>query len=483
MLNQEDIFHDISFDVICDLTMSPPSSPAHPPSTRFVSVTHEEIEKRIAASQPESTKKKMKWAVKMFMDWQQSQPSGSSRGACQELSQFEVSELSTILPKFLFEVRKKNGENYPSKTLYEVFAMINYYLVTEAKWKTSLFKDPSFDKARRALEAKMKENARAGLTSGGNKSLFISKPIEDGLWESGILGSDNPSTLLNTVIYLIGIHFALRGGEELRRLRHGDLAQIKSAVDSNGTRCLVYHEDVSKTRQGGIKSISIKPKQLYGYHNDVNHERCLVCLLKKYEDKRPPDVTTDALFLTPLKNGYSAAKWYKNMPLGKNMLANVVKTIMIGCEGRYTNQSLRRTAATRLFQEDVSDDLIRFQTGHRSSAVLEYKEPSSEQLKTMSANLYETVTSAEKEKSSVEPCTKCEPAIGNIVGKKEITERVAKCDSVNNGESNKEEVEMKEMESCEKSTLSTGNKRKYDYAPERTVIELEKNGAKLRIFM
>ena len=66
------------------------------------------------------------------------------------------------------------------------------------------------------------------------------------------------------------------------------------------------------------------------------------------------------------------------MPLGHNKLNSMVKIMMseAGVEGYYTNHSLRATAVSRLFQNDVDDKhkLIKGVTGHRSDALQGYKE-------------------------------------------------------------------------------------------------------------
>jgi hypothetical protein len=420
----------------------------------------------------------MNWALRIFKDWQRAQPGSSSTNTLKELSEYDPFELCPVLSKFVFDCRKHTGENYPPKTLYEIYAMLNYYLINEAKWTVSLFKDPIFQSARNALETRMKENAKAGLVSGGNKSLFISKNTEENMWQAGLLGSDSPSTLLNTVIFLVGVHFALRGGDELRKLRHGDLSQIQFIVDLNGQRCLMYKEDVSKARQGGIKSIAIKPKQVYAYHNEANHERCLPCVFRKYLDLRPSHISTDALFLTPVKSSWTKSQWFKNMPLGKNPLNNVVKTLMAGYEGRFTNQSLRRTAATRLFQDGISEDLIRGHTGHRSNAIMQYKEPSDEQLKNVSSSLYNV--SVLNDTSSGVVLLPEEPLSvvlnSPLSSKGNMTVEQYGCGNV----AQPLKVNDKIMETVAQPFKFS---EKENYAPERTVIELEKNGAKLRIFM
>lgn len=444
------------FNLRCDLLSTPPTSPAmyHTSASssrqRFGSVTTQEMEERIQLSQSANTKKKMQWVVRIINQWLHLKPSPSDASSCSDLSSITRDELAAYLPKFIFEVKKQTGEEYPPKTLYEIYAMLNYYFINEAKWTVSLFNDPDFAPARRALDTRMKESAKQGLISGNNKSLAISKTTEENLWSSGILGSDSPSTLLNTVIYLIGTHFAIRGGDELRRLRIGEHGQFKFDVDTSGIQCVIYTEDISKTRQGGLKSIGKPARRVFAYHNDSDHHRCLPCLLKKYLEQRPISASSDALFLSPLKFGQNG-KWYKDVPFGRNSLANVIKTITAGVEGRYTNHSMRRTSATRLFQEGVSDDLIKLHTGHRSNAILEYKQPSDDQHKRVSDLLYSVV------------CTQETAPDTRAVRENAIPENAQPpCKKM-----------IFEMETC----------KEYESDKERTVVELEKNNAKLRIFM
>ena len=62
--------------------------------------------------------------------------------------------------------------------------------------------------------------------------------------------------------YLIGVHFALRSGTEHRRLRfkNSQIELIAAKPEKNEPCKLIYHEDVSKTNQGGLKSRKFRPK-------------------------------------------------------------------------------------------------------------------------------------------------------------------------------------------------------------------------------
>ena len=61
---------------------------------------------------------------------------------------------------------------------------------------------------------------------------------------------------METVLFLIGINFALRGGAEHKHLRRpGHNPQINFHIDSDGIKCLKFEEDArSKTNQGGMSS-------------------------------------------------------------------------------------------------------------------------------------------------------------------------------------------------------------------------------------
>ena len=58
-------------------------------------------------------------------------------------------------------------------------------------------------------------------------------------------------------------------------------------------------------------------------------------------------------------------------PIGVNKLRNFVKDVTkeAGIDGYFSNHSLHSTAATRLYQGGVEEQLITEITGHRSLAV------------------------------------------------------------------------------------------------------------------
>ena len=133
----------------------------------------------------------------------------------------------------------------------------------------------------------MKERTALGL--GVRKSPdIISISHEDQMFHDSLLGNETPIQLFKTVIDMIGLHCALRGGSEHNRLcRLGFDCQITIKHDDRGIERLIYKEDaLHKTHQGGL---SCKPfnKVVYVYPS-ANVSRCPVRILKKYVGLLPP---------------------------------------------------------------------------------------------------------------------------------------------------------------------------------------------------
>ena len=119
------------------------------------------------------------------------------------------------------------------------------------------------------------------------------------LFSRGALGELNPPQLLRMVIYMMGLHLALRGRVEHNRLRRpGFSCQINVEFDNNGKERLVYKEDpLQKTNQGGL--IGKKTNKIVYVYPSSNVRRCPVTLFKKYCRLLPPAKSCQKLYLRP----------------------------------------------------------------------------------------------------------------------------------------------------------------------------------------
>lgn len=105
----------------------------------------------------------------------------------------------------------------------------------------------------------------------------------------------NPSVLIDTVIWLCGIHFTL----------HLTQDQIKLHEPSNGAY-LEYHENSSKNNPGGFKQRKLQPKAVANYANTSNPSYCFVRIYSLYMSKCPDEVSGNCFFLKPPKEDRSS---------------------------------------------------------------------------------------------------------------------------------------------------------------------------------
>ncbi len=147
-------------------------------------------------------------------------------------------------------MKKQNHDDYPGKTLHELVICLQLYFdMLHRSYK--FLQDTDFLQVKNTLDGLMKDRASAGLGIRRKQAQVITLDEEESMWNTGILGSSNPAQLLNTLIYLIGLNFALRGGQEHRNLRHNN-SQLTVLTDNNGgkfLRCVESEPRRAKTSQ------------------------------------------------------------------------------------------------------------------------------------------------------------------------------------------------------------------------------------------
>lgn len=290
--------------------------------------------------------------------------------------QFEnmtVDELNYSVSRFICEVKKSDGTDYPPDTLYALVISLQLYC-EKLGYPYKFISHTEFSQIRHSLDNIMQERAKAGTVSGRRQAQVITIEEEDALWMQGVLGKDTPTKMFHTLVYLIGINFALRGGDEHRNLRVGPTSQLSLETSADGIRFLRYTEDVSKANKGGLKHRRVQKKRVDAFQNKTHPERCLISLYEEYLHLRPQNAP-DALYLRPLIKPGTDSPWFSLQVVGRQTLSRVVPDICKegGLPGYRTNHSLRATSATRLYDADVDEQAICEITGHRSNSVRSYK--------------------------------------------------------------------------------------------------------------
>ena len=235
----------------------PHSNQPHPTSAasscRFQTLTtDDDVEEAKKRATPQNTDKNTSWAVNVWKQW-----SAHRRQVCASYSDWPThlmiavpSELNYWLSKFVLETRKADGDNYPPDTLYVICSGLQRF-IRETRPEINLFKDPAFTGFQRTLDGEMKRLQSLGLGVKKKQAEPITVEEENLLWDKGLLGEENPQALLDTILFLCGIHFALRSGEEHRSLQ---LSQFELVVPEEGCAYLIYTENFSKTTKGACST-------------------------------------------------------------------------------------------------------------------------------------------------------------------------------------------------------------------------------------
>ena len=340
---------------------------------------------------------KVKSGVKAYQEWRLFRMSKDEtydevifNANLDDLGNLTKEALCYALCRFVPEVTKVEGGDYPGKTLYEMIIAIQKHLREHGlKWK--LIDDSEFSTLRNVLDNVMKERAQANIGMIKKQAQLISMDFENMLWDTGVLGEENPDKLRSTVLFLIGVNCGIRAGDEhydLRRDGPTKKSQFKFERNEKGVRCIVYNEDTTtKTNDGGISSLKNDRKVVWINPNS-NINRCPVRLIDKYLSLLPPVKNENSkhnFYLRSMERP-NPAQWYTTRVVGLNTLKKTIGQLLKNAklDGYFTNHSLRRTGTTRLFQAGVDRKLLKEFTGHRSDAVDKYAITSHDQRTEMS---------------------------------------------------------------------------------------------------
>lgn len=345
--------------------------------------TNAEIESIRKSGVPVKTKMNTNWAINVWNSWAKErvcvEEAEKDHELCNNFVDMKVEAMVFWLPKFVIEVRKEDTTQYPPDSIYSLICGLQRCLKNNDRAEISIFSDSMFARFRQVLDAQMKQLRSTGKFNKVSADI-VTEAMEDKLWELGLLGDHTPQALSDTLLFYIGMFFALRGGEEHRKLRH-DPCQIVLHESTTGRSYLTYTEDTSKTNQGGLLQKDRVPKKVTHFANEECPKRCLVQIFKTYNSRCPPDRPAHALYLKPLKRPKGEV-WFQKAAIGHNTLSKTVFRLMSSAKipGCFSNHSLRSTSTTRLYNAHVDEQLIMLRTGHTSTKGVRCYKRTSEQL-------------------------------------------------------------------------------------------------------
>ena len=363
------------------------STQLHPTSRFAKPKTEQDVLLAQANAVPQNTSKTTNWCINLWEQWRKNR-----KDLCGNypppIYLCTIESLNSWLCKFILEIRRKDGKEYPPRTIYAISCGLLRH-VRERCPGINFFKDSEFDSFRKTLDGEMRRLRAQGLGVQRKQAEPFSIEEENKLWSDGLLGADSPQILLDTMVFMCGLYFALRSGQEHRDLQYSQIRLVEPPTAS--TPHLIYTENISKNNSGGIAKRKQEPKVVTHHANLDNPSRCFVQLYKQYIQHCPDPLKRkcNAFYLTPLKKPKDNI-WFSVTPIGHNTLSKTVGRLCsaAGITGFKTNHSLRVTTATRLFQSGIDEQLIMSRTGHCSlEGIRTYKRVSENQQEEVSAVL------------------------------------------------------------------------------------------------
>ena len=319
---------------------------------------------------PKKTKQATHWAVQVFNDWVSERNSkASSLFQCPDdllVKPHPPAILDQWLAAFIIEVRKADGNYYTPDSLQCILAGLQRHLrsnLGRSAPNTIDKKNDLFSLKKHALDQQLRFLRANGIGVQKKQAPVITRDTEQKLWDTGTLGLDSPTSLLNAIFFLNGKNSTLRGVSEHFNLSFGSILH-KSSPDH-----IHYIEHGSKNNSGGLEEHNLTVKNVI-INAVPSSPRCHVKVYREYLRRVPPEAisSNERFYLQPIEPKPNSEYWFSLRPISENKLKSMLKKIMSSAnvEGEYTNHSLRCTGAAEMFTAGVPEALIQKRTGHWS---------------------------------------------------------------------------------------------------------------------
>lgn len=264
------------------------------------------------------------------------------------------------LERFIVEARKKDGSEYPPKSLYLLCGLLRHLRQRGVYDKNFLDeKETFFIGMRNVLDAKMKSLIDRGVGCEIRQADPIWPEDEEKLWQESVFGKENSEQLQHTLFFYSCKLFGLRACDEHHKLQ---CEQFSIGNDVHG-QFIQFHGRASKTYKGGLGQMNVQTKNLKHYSEPGN--RCLAEYFRIYLDALDGQ---GPFYRRPLPGTPDRPIRYGTQVVGINKIKTFMKSIAKkgGLQGNYTNHSGKKTCATQLYVGGVPEAEIMSVTGHRS---------------------------------------------------------------------------------------------------------------------
>ncbi|XP_061195452.1 uncharacterized protein LOC133203697 [Saccostrea echinata] len=374
-------FENAAYEGLLDFSLSPgngnssmmeiESKDIASSESRFAQpVSDDDIKNLIKDQENVNTKNNTKWAMNLFEKWR-----ASRGGDIPELNHMTSEQMSFWLGRFVMEARKKDGTEYPPRSIYLILCGLLRFLKDNGVYDKNFLDESNgeFAEFRKLVDARMKSLIDKGLGCDVKQADPILPQDEETLWLKSVFGRETAEQLQHTVFFYACKLFGLRGYDEHHSLQ---CEQFKIGEDSAG-RYIQFTGRATKTYKGGLGHLNVQSKNLK--HHSPPGDRCMVDYFELYLESLG---NTGAFYRRPLPPTDEVLIRFGQQLVGVNKLKSFMKTIAEKGElkGNFSNHSGKRTCATQLYISGVSEQEIMRRTGHRSEKSVRKYKRSSEQI-------------------------------------------------------------------------------------------------------
>ena len=228
-----------------------------PPSgSRFGKpVSDDEISQLIKDQENVNTKSNTKWAMNVFEKWR-----ANRRDDIPELKLMNCEQMSYWLGRFVMEIRKRDGTDYPPRSIYLILCGLLRFLKDNGVYDKNFLDENrgEFTDFRKLVDARMKSLIDRGFGCNLKQADPILPKDEETLWQKHVFGKESGEQLQHTVFFYACKVFGLRGYDEHHNLQ---CEQFKIGEDSNG-RFIEFTGRATKTYKGGLGHLNVQSKNL-----------------------------------------------------------------------------------------------------------------------------------------------------------------------------------------------------------------------------
>ena len=130
---------------------------------------------------PKRTRQDTEYCVRVYEAWRAYR--NSSGSAVPVLPAIDRASLAHWLVRFVLEVRKGDGSEYPPNSLHHIVCGIMRHMRSTTMPGVDFFTDSDFSAFRSSLDAEMKRLQSKGLGSGHKQTEPLTEDEEELLWE------------------------------------------------------------------------------------------------------------------------------------------------------------------------------------------------------------------------------------------------------------------------------------------------------------